>query len=509
MSRRKPSTHFALLLAAAFACVGARADDGPTRVEVRRRQIEQIKHGNGFLSMAISRDGKLLLTAGDDRTARLFDTATGLPVSQPLRHRALVREAVLSPDSKFVATAGNDAVARVWDARTGEQVGKEMRHLGPVNAIAFSADGKYVLTGSHDGAVRLWEATTGTPVGPAMQAPTAIGRVAFMPDGRSLVAACTGRVVRKWEMGTGKDLGPVCSEPVRAVSLDFSRDGRFLITCSRDAGVRLWDTLTGKPLSARVGPEILFGEVALSPDASVFLTSGLTRSPDQSEGVSAVQFWDTQTLKPIGQPFANKSIFAYDPTGKVIAVGGDDGVAEIWEVQVHRAKDEAVRPEVVEGFWAAMAAADPAESYRATSALIRAPGLTVPFLEKHLKPAAPADDREFNRLIGELDDESFDVREKAERQLAAGRRQWEARMRAALAKGTPEEARTRLQRVLEGPDEVGTSPERVRELRAVQVLEAVGSDEARRLLHTLAGGAADAVLTREARAALDRLTARR
>jgi WD40 repeat protein len=496
-------------LAAAFAGVGARADDdGPTRVEVRRRQIEQIKHGDGFRSLAISRDGKLLLTASEDQTARLFDTATGEPVGQPMRHRALVKQAVLSADGKFVATAGGDAVARVWEARTGKQIGSDMRHVGAVNAVAISPDGKYVLTGGQDQTVRLWDAKTGKPFGPVMQPPTAAIHVAFTPDGRSLVAALMGGMVRKWDVATGKEVGLACSRGVGATALDFSRDGRFLITCSRNNGVRLWDTLTGEPLCDSVGAETYFGDIALSPDASVFLTSGTTRKPGQPPGVPIVQLWDTQTLKPIGQPFANKNALAYDPTGKVIAVGGDDGVVEIWEVRVHRAKAETVRPEAVEGYWAVMAAANPAESYRATSALIRAPGATVPFLEKHLKPTVPAEGKDVNRLIEELDDESFDVREKAERQLAAHRGHWEAKMRSALAKDPPDETRTRLQRVLDGPDEAVASPERLRELRAVQVLEAIGSDEARRLLRTLAGGAADAVLTREARAALDHLASR-
>jgi hypothetical protein len=505
MSRCNFPVRFAFL-AAAFAGLGARADDGPTRVELKRRELPQIKHGNGFRSMYISHDGRLLLTASEDQTARLFDTETGKPVGQPMRHNAMVKEAVISQDGKVVATAGGDGVARLWEARTGKKIGSDMRHNGPVNAIALSPDGKYVLTGGQDRTARLWYAKTGAAVGPIVNHSNVLARVAFMPDGRSMLTASWDRTVRKWDMATGKPLGLACSESLGATSLDFSRDGRVMVTCSRDAGVRLWDVLTGKPLSAPVAPETHFGDIAFSPDASVFLTSGTIERGNQSEGQPSVRVWDAETLKPIGQPFAGKNALAFDPTGKVIAVGGDDGVVEIWDIQIHRATPGPARPESLEGFWKALAGDDAVAAYRASSALIRTPQLALPFLEKHVKPAAAADDKLVRKLIEELDDESFEVREKAERQLGASRRKWEAQLKAALAKDPPDEARTRLQRILDAPAETVQVPDRLRELRALQILEAIDNNEARRLLRTLAGGAADAELTREARATLDRLT---
>jgi WD40 repeat protein len=501
-----------LVAAAAFTVVRARADDAPDRVEVKLRELPQIKHGNGFRSMAISRDGKLLLTASEDHTARLWDTATGKPVGQPFQHDAMVKEAVISADGKVVATAGGEGIARLWEAQTGKPIGKVMRHNNSVNAVALSPDGKYVLTGGQDAVARLWDAATGEPVGPVLQHPQSVSHVAFMPDGRTVLTACADRAVRKWDVASGQQLGLACSEPVGVTSLDFSRDGRLLITCSRDVGVRLWETVSGKPLSVPVAPERHFGDIAFSPDASVFLTSSTAKSA-RPETTQAVQFWDTETLRPIGKPFRDKNGLAFDPTGKIIAVGGDDGVVEIWEVCIRPAKSAAAKsppgkPESPDALWTALAGEDAVEAVRAVSAFGRIPGAAVPFLEKHLKPATGADDKAVRKLIAELDDESFDVRENAERRLVAIRRSCETQLRAALAKDPPMEVRQRLQRVLEAPTETGPDPEQVRTLRALQVLESIGTAEAQRLLRTLAEGAPDADLTRAARAALDRLAKR-
>ena len=70
-----------------------------------------------------------------------------------------------SPDGKTVLTGSNDKTARLWDAATGQPLGLPMMHQDGVRAVAFSPDGKTVLTGSEDKTARLWDAATGRPLG--------------------------------------------------------------------------------------------------------------------------------------------------------------------------------------------------------------------------------------------------------------------------------------------------------------------------------------------------------
>ena len=73
-----------------------------------------------------------------------------------------------SPDGKTVLTGSEDKTARLWDAATGQPLGPPLTHQGPVMAVAFSPDGKTVLTGSDDKTARLWDAATGQPLGPPL-----------------------------------------------------------------------------------------------------------------------------------------------------------------------------------------------------------------------------------------------------------------------------------------------------------------------------------------------------
>ena len=155
------------------------------------RTLTPPHHGWIDGAVAFSPDGKTCLTASSiDQTVKLWETASGKAMGQPLRHR--VAEAgffavAFSPDSKTVATAGEDEIAHLWDATTGIPIGGPMRHRGKVWAVAFSPDGKTLLTGSVDGTVRLWDAATGTPIGTPLQHPGRVRAVVFSPDGKKIV----------------------------------------------------------------------------------------------------------------------------------------------------------------------------------------------------------------------------------------------------------------------------------------------------------------------------------
>src|SRR5262249_33149102 len=113
-------------------------------------------HTGGLNDVAFSPDGRYALTGSDDRTARLWDVATGQPIRQFVGHTDIIGGVAFSPDGKYVLTGSDDKTARLWDAATGQQLRVFSGHTDPAPRVAFSPDGKYVLTGSNDKTARLW-----------------------------------------------------------------------------------------------------------------------------------------------------------------------------------------------------------------------------------------------------------------------------------------------------------------------------------------------------------------
>jgi WD40 repeat protein len=115
-------------------------------------------HGDTVDSAHFSPDGKRVVTASSDHTARIWDAYTGKAVGEAMRHRGEILSASFSPDGKRVVTASIDHTARIWDAETGKAVGEAMTHGTTVNSAHFSPDGKRVVTASTDHTARIWDA---------------------------------------------------------------------------------------------------------------------------------------------------------------------------------------------------------------------------------------------------------------------------------------------------------------------------------------------------------------
>src|SRR5262249_47089835 len=143
---------------------------------------------------------------------------------------------------------------------------------------------------------------------------------------------------------------------------------------------------------------------------------------------------------------------------------------------------------------------DAGKAYRAIGALAAAPDQAVPFLTERVRPAAAPDAKRVAKLLVELDDERFEVREQASKELGGLGCLAEPALRKALDGRPSAEARRRLTALLEKVTAATPTPEEVRAIRVVEALEQAGTATARRLMTDLAGGTPEARLTREAKA---------
>jgi hypothetical protein len=220
-----------------------------------------------------------------------------------------------------------------------------------------------------------------------------------------------------------------------------------------------------------------------------------------------VHLWDLtagkeiQTLKGHKGPI---SALAFSPDGKLLATGSYDTTILLWDAvrfKTNRPAEAQPRPEQMEALWADLGGEDAAKAYRAIRALAAAPKSSVAFLKRHLKPVAPVDAKQVACLLADLDSEQFAVREKAMQQLEKLGDRAATELHRALAGNPTLEVRRRIEQLLEKQN----GPDNIRMVRALEILETIGTAEARDFCARLADGVADAPLTREARATLRRM----
>jgi WD40 repeat protein/tRNA A-37 threonylcarbamoyl transferase component Bud32 len=204
-----------------------------------------LKHACEVDYAAFSRDGRRLVTAGGvppfslpggpppgkmAGEARVWDVATGRPLTPPLRHDYFLRSAEFSPDGRRVLTY-TARQAWVWDADTGRRL-CGLRHLYLVQHAAFSPDGRWVVTASQDKTARLWDARTGAPVCGPLRHGGNVDCAAFSPDGRRVVTG-SGKEARLWDAQTAQPLSPALKHAGSVREAAFTADGRRVITVSQ------------------------------------------------------------------------------------------------------------------------------------------------------------------------------------------------------------------------------------------------------------------------------------
>jgi WD40 repeat protein len=288
-----------------------------------RRIMDFNKTGEEVWAAKFAADGRHLLTIGGN-DAQLWNLDARKAVVRYSPH-GTVASAAISPDGKLIATGSWDRSAKLWDAATGRAIRKINRaHGGYINSVEFSPDGRRLLTASDDGTARLWDVATGQPVGDPLHGHKArlIGAT-YSKDGSRILTVSGDATGRVWDPATGQSK-ELKGHEWAVLCGQFSTEGDRVITGSQDKSAIIWDAKTSKPILKLEGHTAAVTSVALSRDG----TRALTGSQDNTAKV-----WDATTGKEIlSLPGHTQEVtsVSFSPNGRDVLTSSRDGTAIIW-----------------------------------------------------------------------------------------------------------------------------------------------------------------------------------
>jgi WD40 repeat protein len=499
--------------------------------------------------LAFSRDNKQLATS-QGNTINLFDLEKSRPLHEVVGHSSNVDGVRFTADGKGLASFSRDGSVIWWDLATARPManwtgtGASSFRLAPdgrscyysmynglkrvelsddkpaervvlsdgnnyLPCMAVSADNKVVVVRSKDQLMHFHNVSDGKDLG---KLPTEASRYAYYalsPDGKQLVGAA-GRLIYFWDAPSataarqydlaGKDPNSFAN----ATGLQYSPDGRSLLTTTAQ-GVTMWETVVGRERWR--GPQAV---TALF--SSAFSRDGRLAAVGNSTGTVFVL--DTATGAQLAELPGHRGpvrTLDFSTDGKRLASGSEDGTILVWDTAELSKK---VRPEPVKlteeqlgDLARELGNLDSPKAHKAVRALADSPQAAA-YLQANIKSVEKFDEAHAKKLIIQLDDEDFDVRDKAEKDLESMGTAVLPLLREALKEKPSVEVKTRIERLLEPFKDQQVPNARLRAVRAVEVLEFAGTEEAVKALKALAGGDAKDPLAQDAKAALERLESR-
>lgn len=285
--------------------------------------------------VAVTPDGKFIVSAYGDGTLRIWSFETGRLIRLLLGHSDCANDVAITPSSEFIVSASADRSLIIWSLVTGQIVRVLNGHTDKVNAVAITPDSKFAISASDDRTLKVWRISTGESIKQLDGHRFAVRDVAITPDGKRLISVSADYTVGVWNYTIGQLIKTLTGhrEWINAVAL--TQDGRLAISASDDKTIKIWDLTNGSLLRTLEDQARVTDVTVLYKDQEIASASedGIVKIWNLNTGQIA------RTLR--GHIFDTTGVTA-TPDGRYLVSASVDGTLKVWDLAVeHREETSA------------------------------------------------------------------------------------------------------------------------------------------------------------------------
>ncbi|KAF8816507.1 WD40 repeat-like protein [Phlegmacium glaucopus] len=285
----------------------------------------KLKGHSGWVRSAVfSPDGMHIVSASDDTTARIWNTATGECEAELKGHSETVFSAVFSPDGMHIVSASGDNTVQIWNTTSGECETELKGHSERVHSAVFSPDGRHIVSASYDNTARIWNTITGVCEAELKGHSETVCSAVFSPDGMNIVSASYDHTAQIWNTAIGECEAELKGHSGIIHSAVFSPDGMHIVSASSDNTARIWNAVTGECEAELKGHLGIVGSAVFSPDGMHIVSASF----DQTARIWNVATGECEAKLKGHSGWVFSAV--YSPDGMHIASASNDNTAWIW-----------------------------------------------------------------------------------------------------------------------------------------------------------------------------------
>ncbi len=282
-------------------------------------------HQNTIHSVALSPDGKRVVSGGWGKSIKMWDTASGAELMTFSGHEDNVGSVAFSPDGKRLVSGSADKTVKIWDVESGTELMTLRGHDNDIRHVAFSPDGKRIASATYGKVIKIWDAITGVEVTNIQHGGERVGGLAFSPDGKHIASGDYGKIC-VWDANSGVEATTIpAAHRSWVVCVAYSPDGKRIVSGGGwDPKIKVWDADTGKEVMTLRGHSQWVYCVNYDSSGRFILSSNQNNT---------INIWDATTGEELmtlrgHQGPVRSALFSHD--GKKIISGSDDKTIKLW-----------------------------------------------------------------------------------------------------------------------------------------------------------------------------------